>query len=298
MNVREGRTYIKKYLDDPKNVYELTRSYRRSVANPGFVHIIVTVKKYKYLKNNKYFITMYKWDKNEDKLSRQIYENINTSTANSVSMEVRNPMQIYNLQRASNSALSVREKSSFQNDNLIRQIQKNNGIFMQLMKLLPKHYVQYNYEKNNLNDASRFCVHGSSVLHVDTTFEIIDNLWFTDTSFTNESLIDENKNHPEFLGPCMVHFHKDRETYQRFAVELAAAEPFLLKVKKVGNDLDSALFKGFGNIFQISYGNKCLQHMQEKDSNKLWQLSVSQGNLKKYYAILMDVCKIRFTNLV
>ena len=201
----------------------------------------------------------------EDKLSSRIYENINTSTTNSVSMEVRNPMQIYNLHRASNSAPSGSEKNSFEIDNLMSQIQENNVIFMQSMTLLPKHYIQYNYENKNLNDVSRFFVRGSSVLRVDTTFEIIDNLWLTDTSFTNESLIDENKNHPEFSGPYMVHFRKDRESYQRFAAELAAAEPSLLKVKKVGIYLDSALFKGFGNIFQISHDYKCVQHMQERE---------------------------------
>ena len=78
----------------------------------------------------------------EDKLSSRIYENINTSTTNSVSMKVRNPMQIYNLQRASNSAPSGSEKNSFEIDNLIRQIQENNVIFMQSMTLLPKHYIQ------------------------------------------------------------------------------------------------------------------------------------------------------------
>ena len=128
-------------------------------------------------------------------------------------MEVRNPMQIYNLQRASNSAPSGGEKNSFEIDNLMSRIQENNDIFMQSMTLLPKHYIQYNYENKNLNDVSRFFVHGSSVLCVDTTFEIIDNLWLTDTSFTNESLTDENKNHPEFPGPYMVHFRKDRENY-------------------------------------------------------------------------------------
>ena len=92
----------------------------------------------------------------EDKLSSRIYENINTSTTNSVSMEVRNPMQIYNLQRASNSAPSGSEKNSFEIDNLMRQIQENNDIFMRSMTLLPKHYIQYNYENKNLNDVSRF----------------------------------------------------------------------------------------------------------------------------------------------
>ena len=91
-------------------------------------------------------------------------------------------------------------------------------------------------------------MHGSTVLHVDTTFEITDNLWLTHTCFTNESFIDKNKNHPELPGSYMVHFRKDCETYQQFVAQLAeqqlncetyqqfvaqlaAAEPSLLKVK-------------------------------------------------------------------
>ena len=133
----------------------------------------------------------------EDKLSSEIHKNINTGTTNSVSMEVRNPMYIYNLQRAFSSTPSGSEKNSFEINNLIRQIQENNGIFMQSMYSNQwKHYIQYSNEKKNWNDLSRFCVHGLSVLCVDTTSEIIDNLWLTDTSFTNESLIDENKSHP------------------------------------------------------------------------------------------------------
>ena len=80
---------------------------------------------------------------------------------------------------------------------------------MQLMTLLPKHYIHYNYEKKNLNDMSHFCVHGASFLGIDTTCEVIDSFWLTDTSFTIESLVDENKNHPEFPGSYMIHFCKD-----------------------------------------------------------------------------------------
>ena len=50
---------------------------------------------------------------------------------------------------------------------------------------------------------------GSSVLHVDTTFEINDNLRVTDTSFLNDFLIDENKNRLKFRGSNIVYFHKD-----------------------------------------------------------------------------------------
>ena len=79
-----------------------------------------------------------------------------------------------------------------------------------LSLLIPsKHYIQYYYEKKNLNYVSCFCVLGSSVLHVDTTFEINDNLRVTDTSFINDFLIDENKNPLKFRGPNIVYFHKD-----------------------------------------------------------------------------------------
>ena len=36
ISVREGRTYIKKYLDSDKGVYELSRTYCHSVANPDY----------------------------------------------------------------------------------------------------------------------------------------------------------------------------------------------------------------------------------------------------------------------
>lgn len=41
-------------------------------------------------------------------------------------------------------------------------------------------------------------------------------------------------------------------------------------------DLDSAVFNGFGNIFQISQAYKCMQNIEERASHKLSQLSVSK----------------------
>ena len=36
INIGEGRTYIKKYLDNHKSVYKLNGTYSCSIANPGF----------------------------------------------------------------------------------------------------------------------------------------------------------------------------------------------------------------------------------------------------------------------
>ena len=69
----------------------------------------------------------------EDKLSCEIYENINTATANSASMEVRNVVSRF--------ITCKQQKYSFEIDSLIWQIQENNDIFMQSMTLLLKHYI-------------------------------------------------------------------------------------------------------------------------------------------------------------
>ena len=95
-----------------------------------------------------------------------------------------------------------------------------------------------------LDDVHRFCVLGNSILQVDTTFELIDGLWVTDTTFSHKAVRNHrNGKHPEFPGPSFWHFKKDREGYRRFTGELAVAKLELLKIK-VGHDLNKAIAKG------------------------------------------------------
>ena len=51
-----------------------------------------------------------------------------------------------------------------------------------------------------LIDMHRFCVLGNSTWTVDTTFQMADKLWLTDSSYENETLLDENGKHPTFPG--------------------------------------------------------------------------------------------------
>ena len=62
-------------------------------------------------------------------------------------------------------------------------------------------YISFNSSPNMLNDIHRFCVLGNSILRIDTTFELVDGLWLTDTTYPNESLISQRNKHPEFPGP-------------------------------------------------------------------------------------------------
>ena len=102
-------------------------------------------------------------------------------------------------------------------------------------------YISVNSSPNMLNDLHRFCALGNSILRIDTTFEWVDGLWLTDTTYVNQSLINQSNQHPEFPGPSFWHFKKSRESYRRFAGELTIAKPELLGIKKIGHDLDKAI---------------------------------------------------------
>ena len=137
-------------------------------------------------------------------------------------------------------------------------------------------YVSVNSLPNMLNDLYRFCVVGNSILRIDTTFELVDGLWLTDTTYTNEALVDLKGKHPEFPGPSFWHFRKTRESYRRFAGELVIQKPELLGLKKIGHDLDKAISNGFGDIFQGAKKLYCTQHMQERDAFKLQSMGCNQ----------------------
>ena len=75
-------------------------------------------------------------------------------------------------------------------------------------------YMSFNYTEQMLTDLTRFCVNGNSTFLVDTTFELCNGLWLTDSSFDNESLLNEQGKHPVFPGPFMWHFKKEKENYR------------------------------------------------------------------------------------
>ena len=67
-----------------------------------------------------------------------------------------------------------------------------------------------------LEDINRFCVHGNSILLVDTTFQLCDGLWLTDKGFEYEALINEKGGHPMFPGLYMWDFRKGQDSYRYY----------------------------------------------------------------------------------
>ena len=120
-----------------------------------------------------------------------------------------------------------------------------------------------------LNNLFKFCVLGNAILRVDTTFELVDCLWLTDTTYKNEALIDLKGKYPEFPRPSFSHFRKTRESHRRFAGELVIQKLELLGLKKIGHDLDKAISNGFTDVFQDAKSLYCTQDMQERDAFQL-----------------------------
>ena len=71
-------------------------------------------------------------------------------------------------------------------------------------------------------------------------------MWITDTSYRNKRLLNSGRRkHPVFLGPMIIHFAKDENTFMRFALEILASNSKLKEMKRIGVDMESAIYNGF-----------------------------------------------------
>lgn len=211
-----------------------------------------------------------------------IYTSMSQNACGTVSETITDPKMI------SNRKFNKKEQSNDDNhhseaESLISSLQTVPSI--KTVSFTKTQYTCVNIHENVLNDVHRFCVLGNSVFHVDTTFELVDGLWLTDTTFTNERLqTHRNGNHPEFPGPSFWHFRKDQAMYRRFAGELVIAKPELIKIKKVGHDLDKAIAKGMTDIFVDAKNLWCTQHLKDRDAQKLKAMGCNEGTQKRIMA--------------
>ena len=122
------------------------------------------------------------------------------------------------------------------------KMEQGKSYIRNVVTILPKHYVVSTFTDNYLESVERCCVNSSSVFRCDTTFEIMDKLWLTDTSYTNTALIKtQNTKHPEFPGPVMVHFTNNQGMYRCRATEIVTAKPNLSNISMIGHDMDQAV---------------------------------------------------------
>jgi hypothetical protein len=293
VNEKVSKEYRRRVVPESQ-VYELTRLYRTSKNNPDFSRLTATVRACNEKEMKPYYLVMYRWADGKQKefvLSRhgnatkpttsayyrqdpgvftdiedmisegmsteRIYSTMANRNVKTVSQTVSRPKIIDNRKLALKSSFEIEQERHSEAEILVSSLRT--VPLINSVTFSKEQYISVNSLPNMLNDVYRFCVLGNSILRIDTTFELVDSLWLTDTTFTNEALIDLNGKHPEFPGPSFWHFKKTRESYRRFAGELAIAKPELLGIKKIGHDLDQAIAKGVTDIFREAEQLYCTQ---------------------------------------
>ena len=95
----------------------------------------------------------------------------------------------------------------------------------------------------------------------------------TDSCYQNKRLIgNDSGHHPVFLGLAFFHFIKEDQTFTRFALELQASNPETRKLKKIGVDMEDAIFNGMQSLFPDVSKLYCVRHMKQRDKIKIGKL--------------------------
>ena len=323
VNIRTSKGYKRQNVPEDE-IYELRREYHTSTHNPDFSRSITTVKAYTEKEPRPFYVVMYKWADGVEqhfKLPRhgnatkptssqyyrkdpslfakvdnmlekglsteQVYNSIARKGAGTVSKVISGPKLVDNRKlslkaKETSTCSSGKKKFKSEAEEMISCLQT--VCLLQSVTFTKESYIAFNSLPNMINDLHRFCVNGNAILRVDTTFKLVEGLWLTDTTYTNEALTNLNGKNPEFPGPSFWHFRKTRECYRRFAGELLIKKPELLGIKKIGHDLDKALSQGLCDIFTDAKKLWCTQHMQERDLQKLKSLGCNQQSQSRVMA--------------
>ena len=218
VNVRKAKTYTRCYVSESE-VYELVRRYRISKNNPDFSRTIPTFTACDDREPKPHYLVMYRWAgehqgpedfvlsrhgnatrsttnayyRKDPKLLQEIddmlqkgmskdrvYNNIATRKEETVSETVTGPKVIDNRKYVSKKAY----RSNNQQD-----VRSEAEVLVSSLQTIPNsvtfnkdQYISVIFLPSMLNDLFKFCVLGNAILRLDTTFELVDGLWLTDTT--------------------------------------------------------------------------------------------------------------------
>ena len=84
----------------------------------------------------------------------------------------------------------------------------------------------------------------------------------------------------------MMHFTKDEGTFRKFCVELISANPHLINLKKVGVDMEAAIFNGFQSVISKLLQLYCARYLQQRDEKAIdschQKSSIADNNKASY----------------
>ena len=148
--------------------------------------------------------------------NEKVYVDLACREGASLSKTIRDPRVVSNRRNKSKVKQATQTKVKYSQTECIVRYLKTNDSFVETFFLDREQYSAFNYIPYQLTDIRRFCVKDQGILSTDTTFEICEGLYITDTSYLNKSLIDKSSgNHPQFPGPSFCHFKKKRRGIQK-----------------------------------------------------------------------------------
>ena len=131
----------------------------------------------------------------------KIYVDLVKREGTSLSETIRDPRVVSNHKNNSKVRQAVHSEVKYSETECIVRYLKMNDSFVKTFSLDHDQYSAFNYILHQLTGIQRFFVEDQGILSIDTTFEICEGLYLTDTSYPNMLQIDKSSGkHPQFTG--------------------------------------------------------------------------------------------------
>ena len=139
-----------------------------------------------------------------------------------------------------------------------------------------------------LDDLKRFCTNPKDfcIFGVDPTFNIFDeNISLTVTTYRNLKLHNKTTNTPPvFIGPLLMHQHKDWKTYARFGNFLTTECSELEGLLACGTDGEKALIDGLKRNFRLALFLRCFSHFKDNLRRELKKRGIPTNAIEDFIA--------------
>ena len=169
--------------------------------------------------------------------TEKVYINLTKGETDTLSETLKNPKIINNRKYKLNNKTIEPLRQENEVEYIVKYLKKE-GRFVKSFHLDYCEYGTVNVISEQLWDMYRFCVRDNGIFCIDTTLEICNGLYLTDTTYPNLYLHGINGKHSEFPGPSIWHFKRTRKRYRGFVEELSIYEPLLINLQKIGHYLD------------------------------------------------------------
>ena len=198
-------------------------------------------------------------------------------SAKSVGSLPRNRLQVYNIKKQLRPADPVY--------NLILEMQnldKTKNPFVRELKLSPEPSVIMACN-HQIAEVEAFCTNPNyhCILGIDPTFNL-GHFNLTVSTYKQLQLVKPNGEHPTFVGPLFLHFHKTFACYNTFSSGLTGLSKNLTNVLSFGTDGESALIEAFKKQCPFAIHLTCFTHCRENVKRKLRELNIPSEAIKEY----------------